>query len=300
VAGVSAPVFGADGRIAGALTLSLPAHGIVNNPAGAAINSYAEIVIIEGYSAGISGATLGQFYYLSTAGNVVNAAPGVGFVQSVGFGLGSLGFYLHIENIDSGGGGGVGPPGPSGPSGSNGIDGVSFWSPQDEAEEALVIPGPPGPQGATGAAGANGTNGAAGAAGAQGDTGPAIWLPWDDHDDVTFLVGPKGDKGDTGASGGGGGGGGAVVGPATVDFGTGGTEASVVVIGQATIASTSKIQVWIQENSTASNTTTDHLFAAVALRFAAGAIVAGTGFTIYATSIAGFAAGQFTVNWSWT
>ena len=193
-------------------TLGLPAHGIVNNFAGAAANSYAEVVIVEGFSAGITGATLGQFYYLSTGGLVVNTPPGVGFIQSVGFGLGSLGFYLHIENISLGGGGGIGPPGPPGPSGSNGINGVSFWAPQDEAEEALVIPGPPGPQGATGpagAAGTNGTNGAPGAPGATGATGPQgqpVWAQLDESGDdyqipIPGAQGPQGLQGPAGVAG---------------------------------------------------------------------------------------------------
>lgn len=87
------------GKIAGRLadqSTGRKAHGVLNNTDGAAAGSYAEVVIIEGYTAGIAGSAFGDTYYLSTAGLVQNTAPGTGIVQVVGVGLGSLGFYMHI------------------------------------------------------------------------------------------------------------------------------------------------------------------------------------------------------------
>lgn len=77
-----------------------PAHGIVNAPFGIAPGEYGEIMTVEGYSAGIGGTALGQYYYLSTNGDVQAARPGAAgsIVQAVGFGLGSLGFYQHISS----------------------------------------------------------------------------------------------------------------------------------------------------------------------------------------------------------
>lgn len=75
----------------------LPAHGVVNQQSGAGLGDYAEVILLEGLTDGIAGSVLGTFYWLSTAGNVQATAPDVGLVQPVGFGLGSAGFYLHIQ-----------------------------------------------------------------------------------------------------------------------------------------------------------------------------------------------------------
>lgn len=78
-------------------SVARPAHGIVNQQSGAAIGDYAEVILVEGFSNGIAGSVLGTFYWLSTNGDVQVAMPGVGVKQQVGFGLGSAGFYLHIQ-----------------------------------------------------------------------------------------------------------------------------------------------------------------------------------------------------------
>lgn len=87
-------------RLADATTATLPAHGIVNTPQGIAAGQYGEIMIVEGFTAGITGTTLGAYYYLSTTGLVTAARPAVAgsIVQAIGFGLGSLGFYAHISS----------------------------------------------------------------------------------------------------------------------------------------------------------------------------------------------------------
>ena len=78
-----------------------PAHGIVNNTAGIAAGQYGEIMLIEGFSAGISGTTLGLTYYLSTGGLVSTTRPAAAgsIIQACGIGLGSAGFYLHISSL---------------------------------------------------------------------------------------------------------------------------------------------------------------------------------------------------------
>lgn len=94
-----------DGKIcaqhADATNNTRPAHGIVNVPQGIANNQFGEIMLMEGFSKGISGTALGQYYYLSTNGDVQAARPtAVGtIVQAVGFGLGSAGFYLSISSF---------------------------------------------------------------------------------------------------------------------------------------------------------------------------------------------------------
>lgn len=115
-----------------------------------------------------------------------------------------------------------------------------------------------------------------------------------------IVPGPQGPQGIQGPSGGGGGGS-ANVGTAVLDFGsTPSSEASVTVTGQAAILTTSTVEAFMQGSSTAGNDATDHRFAAVALKFICDSLVAGTGFTIYATSIAGLADGTFNVKWSWS
>ncbi len=94
-------------------------------------------------------------------------------------------------------------------------------------------------------------------------------------------------------------------GTATISFGTSlpdvpASEASVTVTGQTSILSTSFIEAWIMAESTASNTTTDHLFAGVSVKLVCGDIVVGTGFTIYATCIAGLLHGDLKVKWVYT
>lgn len=73
------------------------AHAIVDNPGGITLGNYGKALFLEGLSGGISGSVFGDPYYLSTAGDVQLAIPASGFIQPVGYGLGSAGFYLHIN-----------------------------------------------------------------------------------------------------------------------------------------------------------------------------------------------------------
>jgi hypothetical protein len=76
----------------------LPAHGVVDSPAGIAAGAWGEIIFMTGRSTGISGTVFGSRYFLSTAGNaqlLAPTAPGA-LVQLLGVGLGSAGFFLQI------------------------------------------------------------------------------------------------------------------------------------------------------------------------------------------------------------
>lgn len=71
-------------------------------------------------------------------------------------------------------------------------------------------------------------------------------------------------------------------GTTTVDFGAfpGASDASVAVIGQASIIASSLVEAWLYPVATADHTADEHLVETITVR--AGNIVAGTGFTIYA------------------
>lgn len=88
------------GQYADSTTGAKPAHGIVNEPFGINPGEYGEIVLIEGYTQGISGTTFGLYYYLSSNGDVQVGQPtAVGTIrQGVGFGLGTGGFYMHVSS----------------------------------------------------------------------------------------------------------------------------------------------------------------------------------------------------------
>ena len=89
-------------------------------------------------------------------------------------------------------------------------------------------------------------------------------------------------------------------GTATLDFGASpSSEASVSVTGQTGITPSSRVKAWVMRKSTATNTTSDHEFAATAMRLSVGQPTSGVGFTIYAHCLIGFASGQFSVEWEW-
>lgn len=91
------------------------------------------------------------------------------------------------------------------------------------------------------------------------------------------------------------------VGTATIDFGsTPVVEASVVVTGQAAITALSFVEAFVQSESTADNSETNHRFAGVSFRMVCGTIVVGTGFTIYVTCLSGKATGTFKIRWVWS
>lgn len=90
-------------------------------------------------------------------------------------------------------------------------------------------------------------------------------------------------------------------GTAVLDFGaTPADEASVVVTGQAAIASGSHVEAFFMREATGDNTVEEHEEAAALCPLVCGVIVAGTGFTIYAHPIAGLGLGTFNVRWAWT
>jgi hypothetical protein len=87
-------------------------------------------------------------------------------------------------------------------------------------------------------------------------------------------------------------------GSATIDFGTGASDARIAVTGQGSIGAGSKVQAWLSGLAT-SNNLMDAGFAEDIAVFA-GDIVNGTGFTVYAFCRNGRAFGQYVANWSWT
>lgn len=91
-------------------------------------------------------------------------------------------------------------------------------------------------------------------------------------------------------------------GKATINFGTGlgANEASVVVIGQTSIVSTSNLEAYIMASDTTSDhTASDHQYLGLFAKLTCGSIVTATGFTIYARSIQKLS-GSFIVCWVWS
>lgn len=87
-------------------------------------------------------------------------------------------------------------------------------------------------------------------------------------------------------------------GTATVDFGTGNNLATVAVTGQASIDGTAHTEAWMMGDATAAHNAYEHSIAPLTLR--CGDIVAGTGFTVYASSTEMSFVGQFIVHWVWS
>ena len=100
------------------------------------------------------------------------------------------------------------------------------------------------------------------------------------------------------STGGGGGGGSVNSGSVAIDFGaTPGTNfVSVDVTGQATITGTSKVKAYKAIQATATHNEYEHIV--VPLNLSVGNIVAGTGFTVYATTDLRLD-GTFNINWEW-
>lgn len=101
---------------------------------------------------------------------------------------------------------------------------------------------------------------------------------------------------------GGGGGGGTTVnsGEATLSFGSTPTnESSVTVTGQGSILATSKVKAWVMGATTASNNEGEHLFAGLSINVVSNIPTVSTGFTLYASTIAGYVTGDFKVKWEW-
>ena len=97
------------------------------------------------------------------------------------------------------------------------------------------------------------------------------------------------------------------VGTATLNFNGAASktlDVSVVVTGQAAILAGSKVEAYLMDDTTADHAADEHIMAVSMMDLVCGAIVAGTGFTIYANvrddiSKAGLT-GQFTVQWVWS
>lgn len=91
-------------------------------------------------------------------------------------------------------------------------------------------------------------------------------------------------------------------GTATIDFGAspGSNEASVAVTGQTAISATSKAEVFVMGDDTATaHTASDHRYLPQLASFTAGTPSAGVGFTIYGRSIHKLQ-GQFALRFVWS
>lgn len=83
-------------------------------------------------------------------------------------------------------------------------------------------------------------------------------------------------------------------GTTTVDFGSGKTDVTVAV-ASAGITAGQLVEAWLQPAATASNTVDNHWVED--LHIVAGSVVAGVGFTIYASCKTGLAHGIYNVAW---
>jgi hypothetical protein len=87
-------------------------------------------------------------------------------------------------------------------------------------------------------------------------------------------------------------------GTATLNFGSapGTNIATVAVTGQTSIGASSHAEAFLMGSSTGTHNAIEHLIAPITIR--CGDIVAGTGFTIYASTELRLT-GTFTVHWVW-
>lgn len=173
-----------------------------------------------------------------------------------------------------------GTPGAQGAAGTNGTigrDGQIVYLEADTPEEPMVIPG------------ARGIDGAAGTSGTIGRDGVTIYLEPDQPEEPMLVPGPAGTNGTNGAGGG-------TKGTTTVNFGAKETSVSVTV-ASAGIAANSVVSANLLPAATASNTADNHWFDN--LQVMAGSIVAGVGFTIYASCKTGVAHGIYNIGWTY-
>jgi len=93
----------------------------------------------------------------------------------------------------------------------------------------------------------------------------------------------------------------ATQGVAVLDFGATGSDlATVVVTGQTGIVAGSDIDAYFMAEASADNAADAHVMAAAMVQLVCGAIVAGTGFTIYGVSHDGGVTGTLNVQWVWS
>ena len=168
--------------------------------------------------------------------------------------------------------------------------------------------GETGPAGADGKTVRNGSGSPGSGLGVNGDfyidtTANAIYGPktagaWGSGTSLigpTGSTGPQGDQGPQGdpapTAG--------ESGNAIIDFGAfpGKTDASVVVTGKAEILSGSVVRAFKRIEDSADHSADEHWVEPFSVN--AGAIVAGTGFTIYAAAETGRLWGQWNVSWHW-
>ena len=89
------------------------------------------------------------------------------------------------------------------------------------------------------------------------------------------------------------------VGTAILDFGaTPGSRSDTVVSGQASIVSNSYVEAWLAADTSADHNAEEHALAASFVGVSCGAIIAGTGFTIFGRSSTTLT-GQWSVRWVW-
>lgn len=86
----------------------------------------------------------------------------------------------------------------------------------------------------------------------------------------------------------------------TVDFGAhpGSNDCSAVITGQTGIVTGSFVEAWISQTSTSDHNAEEHLVDPP--KITAGNILAGVGFTIYASSTNAKFYGQWSVAWRWS
>jgi hypothetical protein len=85
-----------------------------------------------------------------------------------------------------------------------------------------------------------------------------------------------------------------------LDFGAfpGSNEASVVITGQGALLADSETDAWISATDSGAHTANDAAYAAALVGVSTGALVAGTGFTVYGRSVEKMQ-GTFNGQWAW-
>ncbi len=78
---------------------ALWANSACDTVGGVKAGQYFQALWMRGRTRGIAGTFFGATYFLGVGGTIVNAAPGSGFKQIVGTGLGGAGFYLNIQEL---------------------------------------------------------------------------------------------------------------------------------------------------------------------------------------------------------
>jgi hypothetical protein len=93
----------------------------------------------------------------------------------------------------------------------------------------------------------------------------------------------------------------AVQGTSIINFGAapGTTQVALAVTGQTSILSGSYVEAWMMADSTADHNAEEHKLMAAKIGLVCGSVVAGTGFTITATSPDVRLTGQWSVRWVW-